>query len=104
MSKSKPWKDGPHATGRPKRTLQCEAHGTVPWNGEIVCEKCDRIYTTHDPALASHAPEVCTCGDRLMPRESKDGGQVFTGRAICSQCYARWAPLGRVPSVPAIVQ
>jgi hypothetical protein len=65
-----------------KKNLKCGTHGKRPWNGEVVCSACDRLYTTHDHKLKNHAPEICMCGRPLMPPATD-----FTARPCCTYCY-----------------
>jgi len=65
--------------------VQCDRHGRKPWGGHVVCEACDRRYTTHDPALPTHAPLRCACRKPLMPAADR---QHFTARVCCVDCFA----------------
>jgi len=70
------------------RTLKCSTHGLKEWRGEVVCSSCERVFTTHDPKLRTHAPLVCPCGSRLMPGTGASKTKAFSGRACCSECFA----------------
>jgi len=63
--------------------VRCDSHGTKPWQGHIVCAVCKRKFSTHDPALSTHAPDVCPCGARLQP-----GAGKFSARVCCPDCFA----------------
>lgn len=70
-----------------QRFVICATHGRKPWRGEIVCAACERVYTTHDDTLPTDAPEMCSCGSALLPSSDKGKGE-FSGRMVCSECYA----------------
>jgi len=69
------------------KSIECGEHGQMPWNGEVTCCKCERVFTTHDVSLATHAPMRCPCGARLMPKAI--GGGKFSARLCCSECFAQ---------------
>ncbi len=69
--------------------VNCGEHGKKRWNGEVCCEKCERVFTTHDPTLPTHAPETCPCGVRLMPDQSKPKGGEYSARVACSDCFVK---------------
>jgi hypothetical protein len=70
------------------KMLFCDTHGSTPWNGTVVCEECERVYSTHDEKLPTHAPIVCACGAQLMPDRAARK-QEFSARAVCSPCFAQ---------------
>lgn len=76
-------------------TLTCGRHGLKSWRGEVVCDVCERVYTTHDPDLPTHAPTSCACGSRLMPDDAKPSGGEYSARACCSECFAGRTSSGR---------
>jgi hypothetical protein len=67
------------------RTLTCGTHGKTEWHGTICCAKCKAPYQTEDGTAPHYAPEICSCGVRLMP-ESKLSKR-FSARAICDECF-----------------
>lgn len=114
---------GPGADVTLKRFLQCGAHGSRRWQGHVMCDACGRIYQTADARKPRAAPEVCRCGQRLMPPEAERVGDVlglqtggiaidaegrryqtpeaqdWTARPICYLCYRHFVKHqgGRVP-------
>jgi hypothetical protein len=81
------------------RMLKCGKHGPRPWRGTVVCNECERVYTTHDSALPSHAPEVCACEAVLMPMKGPlPLAETFSARVCCAECYRERAheALGKV--------
>jgi hypothetical protein len=68
--------------------VTCDEHGKKPWGGEIVCIKCERVFTTRDASLPTHAPEVCPCGVRLMPERIASPEGSYSARVCCSECFA----------------
>lgn len=114
----------PAATGvTMKRVLRCERHGSRTWRGHIMCDACGLTYQTTDERRSDYAPEVCRCGQRLMPPAAervgdalgfRTGGvaidgegrqyqmpeaQDWTARPICYLCHRYVAKHhgGRVP-------
>jgi hypothetical protein len=75
-----------------ERLVDCRSHGRKRWQGHIVCEACGRKFSTHDPALPTHAPEVCGCGARLMPPSRGVAKREFTARVCCADCFATPTP------------
>lgn len=65
-----------------KRTIECDSHGTVPWEGDLVCAHCGRIYfDCHNNPM----PQNCECcGHPFSP--SAAGGGDFTARVVCHAC------------------
>jgi hypothetical protein len=63
--------------------LQCPKHGITEWQGTIVCKDCGRVFQIADRSAPHAAPELCTCGAKLLPstREGKE-----RGTPICSTC------------------
>lgn len=49
------------------RILACETHGQTKWQGHIMCDGCGETYQTKEPKKPRFAPELCRCGQRLMP-------------------------------------
>lgn len=74
--------------------LRCQRHGKLRWRGDVVCEKCERVYlrdeTSGGPGEAKivifpSAPESgnCDCGVRLFPKhENEDGARARHGRVL----------------------
>jgi hypothetical protein len=62
--------------------FDCATHGHVPWEYDVVCAHCGRVYLD---GLTTPPPERCACGMMLRPDETPDGG-AFTGRACCHAC------------------
>jgi len=88
-----------------------------------MCDSCGRTYQTTAPQKPGHAPEICRCGQRLLPPVPERVGDVlglqtggvvideegrryqtpeaqdWTARAICYLCH-RWCAKhheGRLP-------
>lgn len=106
-----------------KRMLHCERHGLRRWQGHVMCAACGRIFQTADLQKPGLAPEICLCGQRLLPPVAervrgilglktgvvvidKEGRQYqrpeaqdWTARSICYLCYRYFAKHygGRVP-------
>ena len=78
-------------TTQQTRTVRCEKHGEVRWQGHLICEKCGAAYTTHDETLWSHAPGRCAnCHARLLPVKIEDvftKRVYFSARTCCPTCY-----------------
>jgi len=75
---------------------RCLRHGKTKWAGEIICEKCMRIYLRAENDTYPDAPDSgnCACGVRLFPVHDADGKvtkEYFSARIICTQC-ARMPP------------
>ena len=88
-----------------------------------MCDACGRTYQTTDEGQLGYAPEVCRCGQRLLPPAAERVGDVlglrtggvlideearqyqspeatdWTARPICYLCHRRVAKHhgGRVP-------
>ncbi len=76
---------------RKRMKLRCLRHGKKPWRGDIICEKCQRVYLRADENVFPTAPEsgTCICGVRLFPVHDEDGkttSAYFSGRAVCEHC------------------
>ena len=70
------------------RANECDTHGKKPWRGELVCARCQRVYTTHDPSLPTHGKEICACGARFIgPKGVKFSGRIHSARPCCSECF-----------------
>jgi hypothetical protein len=69
------------------RHITCRTHGRQRWNGEIACNRCERVFATNNATLSTHAPDVCPCGVRLMPTPGRKFDQ-FSARMCCSECFA----------------
>ena len=106
-----------------KRILRCEKHGSRTWRGHIMCDACGRTYQATDERQPGYAPEVCRCGQRLLPPTAERVGDVlglrtggivideegrryqtpeaqdWTARSICYLCHRYFAKHhgGRVP-------
>lgn len=106
-----------------KRLLQCEKHGPRRWQGHIMCDGCGRTFQTADARKPDATPDVCSCGQRLLPpvaervgdvlglqtggviideegrRYQAPGAQDWTARPICYLCHRYFAKHhgGRVP-------
>jgi hypothetical protein len=102
-----------------KRVLHCEKHGLRRWQGHVMCYACGRTFQTQARKKPGHAPEICRCGQRLMPLSAErardilgprtdgviDGegsqyqAQDWTARPICYLCHRYVAKHhnGRVP-------
>lgn len=106
-----------------RRVLCCEKHGSRTWRGHIMCDACGRTYQTTDERQPGYAPEVCRCGQRLLPPAAERVGDVlglrtggvivdehgrryqtpeaqdWTARPICYLCHRYFAKhhSGRVP-------
>jgi hypothetical protein len=63
--------------------LQCPEHGIRDWQGTIVCKDCGRVFQVANRHAPHAAPEMCTCGAKLLP--STRGGKEH-GTPICSTC------------------
>lgn len=108
------------------RILACETHGQTKWQGHVVCDGCGETYQTREDKKPRFAPEVCRCGQRLMPPPevavgsdplgkhvtglaiNADGtveatkpheGADWSARPICYLCFRRVAKKwgGRIP-------
>ena len=67
-----------------RSTIRCDGHGQRPWEGEVICTACDRVWKLAgddvDAPPASFGP-LCVCGSFLT-------GKLGGARAICPDCYA----------------
>jgi hypothetical protein len=108
------------------RLLACETHGQTKWQGHVMCDDCGETYQTIEDKKPRFAPEVCRCGQRLMPPPevaiggdplgkhvtglaiNADGtveptkphdGDDWTARPICYLCFRKVAKKwgGRIP-------
>lgn len=88
------------------KTVRCETHGAVPWEGHIACGKCGAIYQTSDGAAERFAPRVCGCDERLMPAQTQAGQKLpFTARVVCGDCYrAKLAEMEKEDVPPVSVE
>lgn len=86
--------------GNVKVVVACGKHGALPWEGDVVCEKCGAVYQTKDEKAPHLAPLVCTCGVRLMPANATTRAVLgdtagddtsFSAKSICHCCFERWA-------------
>ena len=59
--------------------IRCDTHGSLPWNGDVVCACCDRVYR-------DGGTDFCRCGARLRP-DPESSSVEFSARAICPECY-----------------
>lgn len=75
-------------------TIQCESHGEIEWQGDVVCTACKQIYLCEaivedeDGKRRRRYPNappkgMCSCGKRLF------GGTDFTARPTCRECAVR---------------
>jgi len=81
----------------PKIPLNCPNHGSVEWQGDVFCKKCNAFYLCsgvedgegftatgekRSKYVYPDAPPngMCTCGKRLF------GGMDFTARPMCHEC------------------
>ena len=79
-----------------ERLIQCDDHGSEPWQRTVMCNKCGRVYQVVREAeafvpicpAARRAPERCDCGAKLA------GGSAVP---ICSGCFAELAAAGGGP-------
>jgi hypothetical protein len=80
---SRPASLKPPAAPAAVNQLQCPEHGITEWQGTIVCKACGRVFQVADCDAPHAAPELCTCGAKLLPstREGKE-----RGTPICSTC------------------
>ena len=84
-----------------------------------MCDACGRTYQTTAERQPGHAPEICRCGQRLMPPSAERAGDIlgprtdgaidgegsqyqaqdWTARPICYLCHRYVAKHhnGRVP-------
>jgi len=69
------------------KILKCGTHGTIPWEGHIVCAACGALYQTSDPTKPRYATEFCKCHKRLAPYRGARGGGQFTARSVCKVCF-----------------
>ncbi len=76
-----------------KMLVKCDPHGRVPWNDDIICVGCSAVWQCRSEAEPRYAPEMCTCGRRLLPppgergRRGKGGkGGEFSARLLCPKC------------------
>jgi hypothetical protein len=90
----------------------CEKHDLA--GGHIICDACDRTYQTTDPQKTNFAPEICPCGQHLLPpvperfrdvlglktdnvvleedrQYPQPMAQDWTARAICYLCHSHFA-------------
>lgn len=77
------------------KTITCETHGEIDWQGDIQCVSCKRIFLCAgvftDPVSKKStrrypdAPPkgMCSCGKRLF------GGTEMTARPACRTCAER---------------
>lgn len=106
------------------RYMVCETHGNTKWQGHIMCDDCGRVFQTKQSKAPLFAPQVCPCGQKLLPPQdvaigddilgtytdgilvAADGARKTThadadwrARAICWLCFRRYARKhnGRVP-------
>lgn len=106
-----------------KRFLHCAKHGPRRWQGHVMCDACGRTYQTTNERQPGYAPEVCRCGQRLLPPAVERVGDIlglrtggvvidekghqyqtpeaqdWTARTICYLCHRYFAKHhgGRVP-------
>lgn len=60
--------------------VTCNTHGTTPWQGDLICAQCKRIYFD---CRTNPMPEHCECcGHGFSPSTGKD----FTARVVCRAC------------------
>lgn len=98
-----------------KRVLRCEKHGSRTWRGYIMCDACGRTYQTTDERRSGYAPEICRCGQCLLPPAAERVGPAassLTRRvARTRRPRLRTGPRGRSatcasatsPSITAVV-
>lgn len=65
--------------------IECASHGKHPWKYDVICTHCGARWQCRSEDEPRHAPDVCTCGKRLMPL-SGNGKGAFTAAALCSTC------------------
>lgn len=62
--------------------IKCAEHGTVEWDGEVVCSRCHSLWklmnSDHHPP--DEYDQNCVCGALLV-------GPNGTARPICADCY-----------------
>jgi hypothetical protein len=63
--------------------LHCDTHGTVKWNGEVICTGCGAVWHLRgDHQPPPECGQNCTCGKPLV-------GDEGTARSICPDCYRK---------------
>jgi len=87
--------------------VACGTHGERAWSGEIVCDRCGRLFKS-----AKLAPKRCACGVQLLPAketvaafaelyEGKTPADEplqaeFSARICCSDCFKLHYPRVRM--------
>ena len=61
------------------RKLKCGTHGSVDWNGEVMCSCCSAIYNREEVQKIFDGSGLCSCKRMLLG----------TAVAICSDCYEK---------------
>lgn len=80
------------------KTVRCDSHGEIPWEGHVACSSCGAVFQTENEKAARYAPRVCPCGHRLMPAKNRIGEALpFSARVVCGTCY-RAKVEGETPS------
>jgi hypothetical protein len=100
------------------RLTFCKMHGVRRWQGHVICDACSQTYQAPHGDRTGNAPDVCRCGQPLLPPvEDRVGdvmglqveglaidqerleGRDWTARPICYLCfrkiYGGMAPVDR---------
>jgi len=64
---------------RDPNTMQCDTHGSVVWQSDVICDGCGRLHNLDDPAC----PRICPCGKKLKADGADDD---FSARIVCPSC------------------
>jgi hypothetical protein len=63
--------------------VDCGSHGKVPWQMDVMCDGCGKLYNLDDPSCPRY-PELCSCGKALTARFIGDND--FSARIVCPAC------------------
>lgn len=70
-------------------TILCPHHGVRKWDGDVVCDKCKKIYMYPD------IPQICnSCKATLRPFTNRTVWKSikFTASPLCPVCSGRILP------------
>ncbi len=71
------------------KEFSCHLHGETVWRQTICCEECGAPWQIEDETAPRFAPDICSCGTKLLPPSFEEAGEddTYSASACCSRCF-----------------